>query len=99
MVAGLLVAGFAGDAMAQQAAVPPQPTQLSDVSAQNAVPPRSRPRVRVTPQPPAWTYPRPGSYSWPGPHAVRDCRSWLEPEARASGPIVVPRMQCWWVRY
>lgn len=59
---------------------------------------RIRPRLRVTPrQPSAWTYPRPGTYSWPGPNAVRECRSWLVQEARISGTVIVPQMQCWWV--
>jgi hypothetical protein len=41
-------------------------------------------------------YPRPSLY--PGPDAVRECRAWLEPEARPSGTVIVPRMRCWWVR-
>jgi hypothetical protein len=37
--------------------------------------------------------------SWivePPPSAKRYCRSWLEQEYRVSGPVIVPRMQCWW---
>jgi hypothetical protein len=36
------------------------------------------------------------SVIYPGPNAVRQCRSWLEPEWRASGTVIVPRMRCWW---
>lgn len=32
----------------------------------------------------------------PGPNATRQCRSWLAQEYRVSGPVIVPRMQCWW---
>jgi hypothetical protein len=32
----------------------------------------------------------------PGPNAKRYCRSWLAKEYRVSGPVIVPRMQCWW---
>jgi hypothetical protein len=32
----------------------------------------------------------------PGRHAKRYCRSWLAQEYRISGPVIVPRMQCWW---
>jgi hypothetical protein len=28
--------------------------------------------------------------------ARRYCRSWLAKEYRVSGPVVVPRMRCWW---
>jgi hypothetical protein len=37
-------------------------------------------------------------YVYPGPRAVRHCTSWLEPEWRASGTVIVPRMRCWWVQ-
>jgi hypothetical protein len=58
-----------------------------------------RPRVRVTPepQPPFWDYPRPGTYSWPGPNAKRDCKAWYVVENRATGPTLTPRMTCRWV--
>lgn len=58
-----------------------------------------RPRVRVYReyQPPFWEYPRPGTYSWPGPGAKRDCRAWYVIENRPSGAVMTPRQQCWWV--
>ena len=70
--------------------------QDADLSAQQR---RVRPRVRVYryPQPPFWEYPRPGTYSCPGPNAKRDCRAWYVVENRPSGAVMTPRMQCWWV--
>ena len=38
----------------------------------------------------------PRRYSHPGPRAVRHCTSWLEPDYRPSGTVIVPRMRCWW---
>lgn len=37
-----------------------------------------------------------GRRSYPGPNAVRQCRSWLAREYRVSGPVIVPQMYCWW---
>jgi hypothetical protein len=31
-----------------------------------------------------------------GPNAKRQCRAWLVKEYRVSGPVIVPRQQCWW---
>jgi hypothetical protein len=41
--------------------------------------------------------PRRYLYPYPGPSAVRHCTSWLQPEYRPSGPVIVPQMRCWWV--
>jgi hypothetical protein len=46
---------------------------------------QSRPRITI--------YPRQVS---PGRNAKRQCRSWLVKEYRVSGPVIVPREQCWW---
>ncbi len=60
---------------------------------------RAPPRVIVTPrQPAASLYPSPYPYAYPGPGYARACTSWLEPEARPSGTVIVPRMRCQWVR-
>ena|SRR5271157_2412599 len=63
---------------------------------------RARTRVRVMPAYPyrlySTTYPVPYKYEFPGPGAVRQCRSWLAPEDQASGQVIVPRMHCWWER-
>jgi hypothetical protein len=32
----------------------------------------------------------------PRHEAQRHCRSWLAKEYRVSGPVIVPRMRCWW---
>jgi hypothetical protein len=65
-------------------------------------PARARTRIRVVPAYPyrlySTTYPVPYKYDFPGPGAVRQCNSWLAPENRASGPVIVPRMRCWWER-
>lgn len=34
----------------------------------------------------------------PGPNAVRECRAQLVQEFRPSGTVIVPRMDCHWVR-
>jgi hypothetical protein len=46
---------------------------------------QSRPRITI--------YPRRAS---PGRNATRQCRAWLVKEYRVSGPVIVPRQQCWW---
>jgi len=56
------------------------------VAAQDSDAP-ARPHSRIT------IHPR---TSEPGPNAKRYCRSWLVQEYRVSGPVIVPRMQCWW---
>lgn len=70
--------------------------KMTDLSAQQR---RARPRVRIypAPQPPFWEYPRPGTYSWPGPGARRDCRAWYVVENRPSGAVMTPRMRCEWI--
>ena len=71
----------------------------SEYSARST-PARARTRIRVTPAYPYRTfstdYPVPYKYEYPGPGFVRQCASWLAPEARASGPVIVPQMRCWW---
>lgn len=61
---------------------------------------RPRTRIRVTPAYPYRTfstpYPVPYEYEYPGPSGVRQCQSRLVQEFRPSGPVVVPRMRCWW---
>jgi hypothetical protein len=74
---------------------------VSDVSTQRRRVRRARLRIDVYP----WVrsgrridiYPRPYPIEWPGPNAQRECIAWLAPEARLSGPVIVPRQRCWWV--
>jgi hypothetical protein len=65
-------------------------------------PPRPRTRIRVTPLYPYRTeslpYPPPYDIEYPGPGFVRQCRSWLAPEHRPSGTVIVPHSRCWWER-
>ncbi len=76
-------------------------TARAELSAQSR-PVRARTRIRVVPAYPyrlySTTYPVPYKYDFPGPGAVRQCTSWLAPENRASGPVIVPKMRCWWER-
>ena len=30
------------------------------------------------------------------PSSKRHCRAWLAQEYRVSGPVIVPRQECWW---
>src|SRR5215813_1294338 len=52
-------------------------------------PQRPRTRIRVPP---------PYDIEYPGPGFVRQCRSWLAPEHRPSGTVIVPHSRCWWER-
>ena len=64
--------------------------------------PRPRIRIRVTPRYPYRTeslpYPPPYDIEYPGPGFVRQCTSWLAPEHRPSGTVIVPHSRCWWER-
>ena len=82
--------------------------QFSDVSAQQRSVRRIRPRITVYPRIPYDqsigrsgnrfdVFPRPYRYEWPGPNAQRDCVSWLAPEYRPSGTVIVPRLRCRWI--
>jgi hypothetical protein len=46
---------------------------------------QSRPHITI--------YPR---HTQPSRNAKRQCRGWLAKEYRVSGPVLVPRQQCWW---
>jgi hypothetical protein len=63
-------------------------------------PARARTRIRVAPRYPYRLYstdfPVQYKYEYPGPGFVRECASWLAPENRLSGPVIVPKMRCWW---
>jgi hypothetical protein len=97
LIAALILFAPAAAVCEPAAAAPkagPHTATVTDLSAQ-----RRRPRIRIVPhQPPAWTYPRPGDYSWPGPGAVRLCSDWYRTEDRPSGPVITPQMSCRWVR-
>ncbi|MCC6891059.1 MAG: hypothetical protein IT536_21230 [Hyphomicrobiales bacterium] len=70
--------------------------------AQRAQQQRRPARVIVRPLPrnrhDSTEFPRVDSLGYPGPNAVRHCRSWLATEYRVSGTVVTPQMRCWWQR-
>ena len=59
----------------------------SAASAQDRAESRRPPRIVIHPR--HWTVE-------PPPNAKRYCTSWLQKEARVSGPVIVPHMRCWW---
>ena len=89
-------------------AIAPSVAQSSSegVSTRKAVaqsePSRARPRIRVRPIYPYRRYnsiyPVPYPYEYPGPNGKRDCTAYYVEEHRASGTVVVPRMNCRWVQ-
>jgi hypothetical protein len=86
-------------ARAQGAGEPRRGT--TEFSAQSRLDTRRPPtRLRVQPMYPyrrfSTDYPVPYEYEYPGPNGVRQCKARLVQEARPSGLVVVPRMQCWW---
>jgi hypothetical protein len=104
---GVIIAAVG--ALALVAAVPAAAQTAPGVAGKRAVatefsaqsrPVRARTRIRVTPAYPYRTfstdYPVPYKYEYPGPGFVRQCASWLRPEYRLSGTVIVPKMQCWW---
>jgi hypothetical protein len=83
--------------------VPATSNRATDLSAQSRPKPAGpRTRIRVSPAYPyrtySTTYPVPYTYEYPGPGFVRQCTSWLAGENRVAGPVIVPRMRCWWQR-
>jgi len=44
----------------------------------------------------AYAQARPHVTIHPRHRVLRYCRSWLAEEYRVSGPVIVPRMYCWW---
>jgi hypothetical protein len=65
-------------------------------------PHRARTRVYVRPLYPYRRYhalyPPPYDIEYPGPNAYRQCSGGFATEYRASGPVITPRLHCWWVR-
>jgi hypothetical protein len=59
----------------------------SEASAQDRAESHRPPRIVIHPR--HWTVE-------PSPNAKRYCTSWLQKEARVSGPVIVPHMRCWW---
>jgi len=62
----------------------------------------ARPHIVVRPRYPYRTYhalyPPPYDIEYPGPNAHRECSGGFATEYRASGTVIVPRMNCWWAQ-
>jgi hypothetical protein len=101
VVIGALAAVFVGSLLPDAALAQTRPA-ATGVETTGQAPPRARSRTRitVTPRAPYRTfstpYPTPYPYEFPGPGYARQCTSRLVAEYRASGPVLVPRMRCWW---
>jgi hypothetical protein len=98
MVAAALVLGFTGgtDAQTQDRVVRPVPKQR--VQVQKRAPTRIIVRPLLRERLDSTEFPRSDYLGYPGPNAVRQCVSWLQPEYRPSGTVVTPQMRCWWQR-
>jgi hypothetical protein len=63
---------------------------------------KARPRLRITPLYPYRRYhalyPLPYNVEYPGPRGVRHCVNRYVTERRPSGPVVLPKVRCWWTR-
>jgi hypothetical protein len=98
IVAAALLLGAAGGAQAQpqdwDRTVRPAPKQ----KAQKRAPTRVIVRPLLRNRHDATEFPRTDNLGYPGPNAVRQCVSWLQPEYRLSGTVVTPQMRCWWER-
>jgi hypothetical protein len=97
IVAAGLLAAFAGVLLQTESA--PAQTAAPGVRVAQVVPDyvplrRKLRRVPVYPrehyQPDVW--PR----YYPGPNAVRECNAYYVQEARPSGTVITPRMNCFW---
>ena len=99
LAVGVLAVGVAALAATASAQTSPGAAGATraEPSAQSRRPPA---RIRVAPAYPyrleSTTYPVPYRYEYPGPGFVRQCTSWLAPENRVSGAVIVPKMRCWW---
>ncbi len=81
---------------------PPQDDVTAATDSQPSRARKARPRLRVQPLYPYRRYhslyPLPYDVEYPGPNAKRACAARYVTEYRPSGTVVVPRMNCWWVR-
>jgi hypothetical protein len=88
--AGVLTALVLGAGGANVTAAPAsetvRPTVAAPFEASGQARRREPTRIIVTPR----------RYQSLPPSAVRQCSSWLQPEYRPSGTVIVPQMRCWW---
>ena len=101
IVTTALLLGLTGAANAQ-AVDGDRTVRSAQVQKKKAAPRRAPTRIIVQPnlryRLDSTPYPRTDNLGFPGRNAVRQCVSWLAPEHRPSGTVVVPRMRCWWER-
>jgi hypothetical protein len=76
---------------------------IDDEEAMRRPPKRARARIIVRPSvaPPRHyhsVYPVPYRFDYPGPNAHRECNARYVQEHRPSGTVIVPRVNCRWVR-
>ena len=114
IVAAALLCGLADAAYSQTPefdrifrAVTPQATQNQkqrQKAPQQRVAVQRRAPTRITVRPifrerlDSTEFPRSDHLGYPGPNAVRQCVSWLQPEYRLSGTVITPQMRCRWQR-
>lgn len=86
----------------QQKQQPAQPQKQKATPKQKVAQKRAPTRIIVRPvlreRLDSTEFPRSDYLGYPGPNAVRQCVSWLQPEYRLSGTVVTPQMRCWWQR-
>lgn len=91
-----IFAALLAQANGAQAQSPTPGVRLAQAVPDDAQPRRKFRRVPVYPRehydPDVW--PR---YN-PGPNAVRECNAYYVQEARPSGTVITPRMNCYWRR-
>ena len=92
-----LSAAFAGAVLAADGApaqTAPPGVRVAQAAPDDVVPRRKLRRVPVYPREhyDPDVYPR---YN-PGPNAVRECNAYYVQEARPSGTVITPRMNCYW---
>jgi hypothetical protein len=81
-----------------------QPQQKQKAAPKQQVYVQKRAPARITVRPilrerlDSTEFPRSDYLGYPGPNAVRQCVSWLQPEYRQSGTVVTPQTRCWWQR-
>jgi hypothetical protein len=112
-ISAAMLIGLAGAAHAQapdfnrifQTVTPQaQPSQKQKAAPKQRAAVQRRAPARITVRPilrerlDSTEFPRSDYLGYPGPNAVRQCVSWLQPEYRLGGTVVTPQMRCWWQR-
>jgi hypothetical protein len=92
-----LLAGGMASAQSKAGATRPSRAATEAYAQSRTVRPRTRITVRAYPyRTYSTTFPVPYPVEYPGPGYVRQCSSRLVTENRVAGPVIYPRMRCWW---